>query len=155
MRFALLNFLFWITASLAFAEVITPLTIQADSASFNRSTGISIYEGHVIATSGKSRLLADKIVAFSDHDNHVTDLIATGKPVYYEPEPLKNKPPIKAHADTLKYHVKENTIELIGNAYAEQGKDHIEGSHLLYHLSQHILESWSSTVMVINPSHHT
>lgn len=157
MKFLLANLLFWL-ASVGFAlktDTALPLTIEADHATFNRLTGVSIYEGHVVVVQGTSTLLADKIVTQSDKINRLESLVATGNPAYYQTQPSKNAALLKTQAQTLNYHVKDHYLELIGQAHVQQNQDKIDGPHLIYHLIDEVLSSpddiTGRTTIVIQP----
>ncbi len=143
MKYLLANLLFWFTA-LGFAlktEASLPIQLEANNARFNRHTGINIYEGQVIALQGTATLNADQVTTYSDEKNNLKELIAMGNPARYTTQLQTDKPPLIATAQTIKYHLKEGYIELIGHAHAQQGADTIQGPHLIYQLAEQTLSA--------------
>lgn len=147
MRILIINLLLFIgcltsaNASNIVSSSTEPLYITSDNASFNRTTNINIYEGNVVVVQGLSTLTASKVITYGDKKNNMTLLIATGSPARFQTQKSKQTLPLHIQAQTIKYHLTEKYLNLIGTAFAEQDQDKIEGPELIYHLTEQTLSS--------------
>jgi lipopolysaccharide export system protein LptA len=132
--------------------------LQADSATLNHKTGISVYRGNVVLTQGTTVITANILTAYSDRHNQLIHAIATGaatKPASYSTLPDNSKLPFTATALTIDYHPPQGHVEFIGQAKALQGQDNFAGNELDYDMNNQIVVSPPSagnrTTIIIQP----
>jgi lipopolysaccharide export system protein LptA len=132
-----------------------PVSITADTAHLDKSTGISIFQGNIKLTQGSSVLNAEKLTVWMDKSNQVLKAVATGKQVNYQTLPDPNKPPFTATAQMIQYIPPQNKIILTGNAKAVQGPNTYSAPQITYQIDQETVVSSASkegrTTIVITP----
>jgi len=97
-----------------------PVYIEANSATYNDSTGESVYTGDVIVTQGRMRLTSDKLVIHMT-DKQVEKIVATGNPVRFRQDEAENKEEVKGKAQRAEYFVNEDRLLLLDKAVVWQG----------------------------------
>jgi lipopolysaccharide export system protein LptA len=114
------------------ADAEQPINIRARSVEANEKTGVSVYNGNVIATQGSLRLEADRVeVTLRDGR---TDLIrAWGQPVRLQTR-TDNGEEIKARAARAVYRASTRRIELNGNVELKRDNDVLTGAVVRYGL---------------------
>lgn len=137
------------------------LYISSDTASINRTTGISIYTGNVDITRGTTHIISDKLTTYSDKHDNIQKAIATGSPdklASYQTLTAKDKPIMVAKAITITYFPQKHYVILDGNASVTQGVNSITSPHLEYDLQKQILitknkpETKKRTTIIIQPN---
>jgi lipopolysaccharide export system protein LptA len=63
-----------------------PINLEADSASFDQNTGVSIYQGNVVVTQGTMYLAADKATVYLQ-GGEFQKMEAVGKPTQFRYQP--------------------------------------------------------------------
>ena len=100
-----------------------PINIQADHGEFtNNSTtnnGIGVYTGHVLITQGSIRITADKAVLHMANGEIQTADI-TGAPASFQQQPDSGAL-VHGTAGEITYDQGKNQVDLLGNAYLQQG----------------------------------
>lgn len=109
-----------------------PATINADSAIYNRNTGIGVYIGHVKVIQGTTQILADKIISYGDKNNQISKAYAYGNPAHYQTIPQPNQTLVIATADKIEYYPVAKMVKLIGNANVIQGTNSIVSPQINY-----------------------
>lgn len=136
------------------------LFISSDSASINRTTGISIYTGNVEITRGTTQVTADKLTTYSDKKDQIQKAIAVGTKdnlASYQTMTAENKPILIAKAITITYFPQKHYVILDGDASVIQGINTIKSPHLEYDLQKQILITNESpkeknrTTIIIQP----
>lgn len=137
------------------------LYITSDSAELNKLTGISIFTGNVKVDHGATHVTADILTTYSDQKNQVIKAVAEGKNgrlATYQTMTDPKKPPLNAKALIIQYFPQRHYVILIGQAYAVQGTDSIQGPRLEYDLTNQLLitknvpgTSGGRTEIVIQP----
>lgn len=132
-----------------------PIHITSDTAHLDKSTGISIFLGHVVLTQGTSILNTDKLMIYSGKNNQLLKVVATGGNPTYQTITDPKKPPFTATAQEIQYLPPENKIILTGNAKAVQGPNTYSAPQIVYHIDKEMVVSAPSktgrTTIVIAP----
>jgi lipopolysaccharide export system protein LptA len=97
-----------------------PVYIEANSATYNDSTGESVYIGDVIVTQGRMRMTSDKLVIHMT-DKQVEKIVATGNPVRFKQEETEDKEEVRGKAQQAEYYVNEDRLLLLDKAVVWQG----------------------------------
>lgn len=122
-----------------------PITIDAQTVDFSRSTGKGVYQGQVQVDQGTSHLTADKAYTFMDQQNDLTKARALGtnkQLAHFWTLLEQGKDILHAHANEIIYLPKQNKIILIGHAKVQQGKDIFTAPKIEYDtLHQHVISS--------------
>lgn len=132
--------------------------VTADTADLNQQKHKGTYTGNVVFVQGTTNLHADNAITESTIKNQLSLAIANGgngKQAHYWVQTDPNKPPLHAYADTIKYFPLKHTIELIGNARVEQGKNSLSAAKIIYDTQeQHVVsqsDSKNRTVIILYP----
>lgn len=138
-----------------------PMELRSDRADINQSKGIGTYTGNIEFDQGNTHIRAHKAVTKTDKNNALLEATIYGgkhSQAHYWSEIEKDKPPIHAYANSIKYYPKKAIIELNGNAHVEQGKNIFAAPHITYNIEkQHVISSKSSndnqrTVIIFHPT---
>lgn len=136
-----------------------PAYLQADNATLNHKTGISIYRGNVKLTQGTTVVTGDIITAYTDKHNQLIKAVAVGTAAQrasYSTLPDNSKLQFTAIALTINYYPPQGHAEFIGLAQATQGQDTYTGPRLNYDINNEIVTSPTShqgrTMIIIQPS---
>ena len=116
-----------------------PLKIEADSATFDRSTGLSTYLHNVIIDQGSTHVRGEKVTPQQDKTNALEEIIIYGTAshlAYYETTLEANKPKLVAIAETIKYYPQRRSVILLKNAKITQGDNSITGEHIEYDIDK-------------------
>jgi len=108
-----------------------PIQIQAERAEMDRSAGTVVYSGSVEASQGTMRVNADQMTVHSE-DGKVVRITATGRPAKYQQQLEAEEGLVKADAETIIYHTREERVHLQGQAFLEQGGNEITGELIDY-----------------------
>lgn len=91
--------------------------IEADSIKYEYKKGIVYYDGHVHATQGATKLLADKMIVFYNEHHKIKEVKAIGKLAQYQTLLHEDKDTLTASAEEITY------FPLIGQVILQnQGK---------------------------------
>ncbi len=108
-----------------------PIEINAERAEMDRESGTVTYRGSVEAQQGTMRVSADEMIIKVENQK-VVRITARGNPAHYQQQLEADKGLVKARADTIVYHTKDEKIDLEGSAYLEQGGTEISGELIHY-----------------------
>jgi lipopolysaccharide export system protein LptA len=119
------------------------IELEADSADLDDKKGISIYRGNVILTQGSTRLNASQLTLYHDKKHKLIRAKAIGSPARFKQRPDGEKIDVSAKASKMIYLLKEETIELYGNALFWQGKNSFRGDKIIYDTKNDIVKASS------------
>ncbi len=119
--------------ALACAAESPPINLEADEASYNHESGISIYRGNVKVTSGDITLTGDTVEVFAS-EGEVTKAIASAKPSRFAQRDGDNV--LKAEALKIEYHLVDNIIKLTGKVRIIDNDKTFSGEHVIYNIGK-------------------
>lgn len=97
-----------------------PITIDANSATYDDATSTSTYVGKVISVQGSMQVNSDKLVVYFK-DGSAERLVFTGNRAKFKQKPSEGADEIHGEALTGEYYPKRNVLMLIGDAIVSQG----------------------------------
>ena len=118
-----------------------PIRLQADRASFEQRTGVSVYEGNVEVSQGTLYLAADRATVHFDDEGRFLRMEAVGTPTRFRYQPDINRPPINGTGERIDYDVQTRKVRVIGNAHFVQGGDTFSGDRIEYDLSRDVVQA--------------
>ncbi len=151
----------WLTIWMPVAHALdsdrdAPINLEADKATFNQKTGVTVYSGNVIVTQGTIRLEADNVVAVLDANRTIKNVTATGKPARFQQKISLDKGIVYGKGDQLFYDATTAQLTLTGRAYLSQDGSSFNSNILRYGMTQGDIEgngnSQQRVQMVIPPS---
>ena len=92
-----------------------PIQIEADQASLDENTGVSIYTGNVRLSQGTLKLGGDRMTV-SLEDDAVDKVVLTGSPASYSQRPEGEDTDQQAEAGRIEYQAGSQRMILQGNA---------------------------------------
>ena len=107
-----------------------PMTLEADSASIDDGSGVSLYEGNVVVTQGSLKLWADKLWIHR-RDGKTEKLISEGKPTHFE-QLTDDQQMIRGHALRAEFYPQKDELLLFDDAVLEQGEDRFSSDRIRY-----------------------
>ncbi|MDX9987903.1 MULTISPECIES: lipopolysaccharide transport periplasmic protein LptA [Thiothrix] len=111
-------------------DVEQPLSIEADTAVFDRNKGTATYDGNVIVKQGTLEILAAHVDILAP-ENEIQQVIATGSPVNFKQE-MDNKKLAKGKSTKMEYFVSDKRLVLTGESELEQDQDKLTGNSIVY-----------------------
>lgn len=108
-----------------------PIYIEADAATYDDNTGVSVYTGDVEVTQGSMELKSDKLVVFSKERKPVK-FVATGDPVTFKQTPKPGDEDVHGRALTAEYYTESELLVMIEKAVVSQGKDTYASERIEY-----------------------
>lgn len=132
----------------------------ADHVAFNYRNGTTVYTGHVTMDQGTTHLQANKVTIYRDPNGNINQVIATGTAgnlAHYTTLPDKQRQSIEAYGDTIEYYPAKQLAIIIGDGKVVQGKNSLQGSHIVYDLAKQTVVSSPShpgnkSVIVLQPN---
>jgi lipopolysaccharide export system protein LptA len=118
-----------------------PIHLQANEASFDQRTGISIYQGRVEVSQGSMYLAADKATVYFDENGVFQRMVAVGGPTQFKYKPSRKKPPIDGVGDRIEYNAVSAQVVVTGNARFTQGGDKFQGHSIEYDLTSDVVSA--------------
>lgn len=115
------------------SDIKQPVTIDADSVSFNKAKGYAVYEGNVSIEQGTLKIKAAKIEIFAPN-NDIDRIVANGAPVSFQQKMDDGKFAI-GKANNVQYKVKAKQLTLSGNASLSQDKDTFSSPNIVYSIA--------------------
>ncbi len=132
-----------------------PVYMVADSGTYNHSTGVGHYRGHVKVDQGTTHLTADTVITQSNSQNQLQQVTAYGKPAVYRTITDPQKPELVASANTIKFYPQQHWVVLIDHAVVTQGTDSYRGPLIQYNTQQKLVISpptkGGRTTIIIQP----
>jgi len=120
-----------------------PIQIDADEAVLSEREGSTIYSGDVVLVQGKLVMRGDRLEIYTIN-KEVDRVIAYGKPATVEDQPDPKKPLVKAQAETIRYFVKKEKLELKVNAAVDQDGARVTGDSIVYFVKNQRVEAKSN-----------
>lgn len=117
-----------------------PVNLEADHATYNQQTGVTVYSGNVIITQGTIRIQADNVVANLDVNRSIKDVTATGKPAKFQQKISPDKGIAYGEGDQVFYDAAPSQITLTGHAKITQDGSTFNGNTLRYGMKQGDIE---------------
>lgn len=127
----LLSLLFIAPVTMALqSDVEQPLTVEADTAVFDRNKNTASYDGNVIIKQGTLEILAAHVDVVAPN-NEIQYVKATGVPVNFKQE-MDDKKLVKGKSAVLEYFVSDKKLLLTGESELEQDQDKLTGNTIEY-----------------------
>jgi len=117
-----------------------PVTLEADHATYNQQTGVTVYSGNVIITQGTIRIQAENVVANLDANRSIKDVTAIGKPAKFQQKISPDKGIAYGEGDKVFYDAVLSQITLTGHAKIDQDGSSFNGNTLRYGMKQGDIE---------------
>ena len=131
------------------SDLPIPIHIEADRAEINESEGASVYSGNVSVSQGTIRITADQIRIVTQNDAIIEIIASTAANsqhlAHYEQKPEPERDPVYADARQITYRVREEALELSGQARLQQTTDTFSGELLRYDVKQGTVSLAGST----------
>lgn len=122
-----------------------PIHVESDRAERDGQKGIMIYEGDVQLSQGSLKIRADRLTIHTNAENQVRRVVAEGSPAHFEQQPEEQDQPIAAQANTIRYEVDVEQLELLTNALLEQGNASMSGNRIDYDMAAEVLKAEGDT----------
>ncbi len=122
-----------------------PIYIESDRAERDGQKGIMVYEGDVRLRQGSLNIRAERLVVHTDANRQVQRVLAEGTPAHFEQQPNEDDQPIAAQANSIRYEVDREQLELLTNARIEQGSATMSGNRIDYDMASEILKAEGDT----------
>ncbi len=121
-----------------------PIHIEADSASLDENTGISVYTGNVHLSQGTLKLQGETMTVHSDGDQ-VSKIVLTGDPATFVQRPDENDVDLNAEAGIMEYYASDERIILLKAAHVWQddGKE-FRSDKIIYDISGNRIKAGDS-----------
>ncbi|PTQ89427.1 lipopolysaccharide transport periplasmic protein LptA [Agitococcus lubricus] len=118
-----------------------PISIAANSASFNEKTGIATYTGNIEVQQGSLLIKADEIIATVDKQGTIISVVAKGKPARFQQQPATDKGIASAEAEEVNYQARDGLVQLKGNAKLQQDNSSFKSQQISYSLDKGEIEA--------------
>lgn len=133
-----------------------PIAIASDRAERDEKTGTTIYIGTVELDQGSLHISADRLEIQMEGDR-VTRMVATGIPARVRQLPNQEDGEVRAQANTIRYLLDEEKLELIDNASIEQEGSRVASDRIDYFINEEFVKARSTSgqsgrVHVVIPS---
>jgi lipopolysaccharide export system protein LptA len=133
-----------------------PVHLEADHATYNQQSGVTVYTGNVILTQGTIRVEADTVTANLDDARSIKDVTALGKPAKFQQKVSPDKGIVYGEGSKVFYEAGTAKITLTGKAKITQDSSSFNGNTLTYTMKQGNIEAAGGpqqrVQMVIPPS---
>lgn len=117
-----------------------PVHLEADHATYNQQTGVTVYSGNVIITQGTIKIQADTVTANLDANKSIKDVTAIGKPAKFQQKTSPDKGIAYGEGDQVFYDAATSQITLTGHAKITQDGSSFNGNTLRYGMKQGDIE---------------
>ncbi|MDH3527027.1 MAG: lipopolysaccharide transport periplasmic protein LptA [Gammaproteobacteria bacterium] len=121
-----------------------PIHIEADSASLDENTGISVYKGNVHLSQGTLKLQGETMTVHSSGDQ-LSKIVLTGNPATFIQRPDDNDADLHAESGQMEYYAADERIILLKAArvWQENGKE-FRSDKIIYNLSSNRINAGGS-----------
>ena len=111
-----------------------PINIEADQASLNDKTGVSVYEGNVKLQQGTLIFTGDKMTV-QLADKKLETIVLTGSPATYVQRPEGKNVDQHAEAERIEYYTSNERVILLRNARIwESGDEEFRSDRIVFNL---------------------
>ena len=107
-----------------------PIHISSKEAVWER-VGTATYKGDVQVNQGSLEIMADKVTVEFE-DERVVRVTALGEPARYQQKLADDEEPVRADANTIVYHTRDERIDLEGDAHLNQKGNEFRGEVIAY-----------------------
>lgn len=121
-----------------------PITIDANTATYDDASATSTYTGNVISVQGSIRVNSDKLVVYLK-DGEAEKLVFTGKKAKFKQTPSEGSEDILGEALTGEYYPKENLLVLIDEAIVKQGNATYSSKLIQYDIKNSLVKAGEKT----------
>ncbi len=154
--FVLLSVLISSTAIGLTSDEKEPAHFVSEQFMFNQKTGVTIFAGKVTMDQGTTRLIADQLTIYKDHEGKVEKIVAVGHLAQYSTLPDKEKRVLTAKGEKIEYYPKTKKAIILGKGVITQGDNTFMGEQIHYDIAQQALTSiplpgGSQSSLIIQP----
>jgi lipopolysaccharide export system protein LptA len=111
-----------------------PIQIEADRATLDEKSGLSVYEGNVFLQQGTLTLRGSRM-SVQIRDNQVNTISIDGKPATFSQRPDGADSDQHAEAEHIEYHTGDQRLILQGNAQIRQSdKEQFSSNRIIFNL---------------------
>ena len=107
-----------------------PIHISSKEAVWER-VGTATYKGDVHVNQGSLEIMADKVTVEFE-DERVVRVTALGEPARYKQTLQDDETPVRADANVIVYHTRDERIDLEGEAHLNQKGNEFRGEVIAY-----------------------
>ncbi len=133
------------------SDATQEITIQSNSADFDRKSGIANYIGNVIFEQGTLKITADKITLFSNEHKKLTKAVAKGESAHFQQLMEGDKGLTKAEAQTITYRTADKNITLVKDAILNQEGNEFTGETIVYNMIEESVSAKGGTTTELTP----
>ncbi len=122
-----------------------PIHIEADSASLDEKTGISVYRGNVHLRQGTLKLQGETMTVHSSGDQ-VSKIVLTGNPASFVQRPDDHETDLQAESGQMEYYAADERIILLDAArvWQDDGKE-FRSDRIIYDIGSNRINAGDST----------
>ncbi len=117
-----------------------PITIDADTATYDEAAGLSVYTGNVVSVQGSIRVYSEKLVVHIKNEEP-EKLVFTGNPARFKQSPEGGGDDIVGEAATGEYHPDKSLLVLRGNAVVRQGSNTYSSDYIEYDIQNALVRA--------------
>jgi lipopolysaccharide export system protein LptA len=144
--------IFCLITSTVYAEKsdrVKPMDIEANHASLDQKSQLSVFTGNVMMVQGTMRLLANKVMIREDKEgNQYSE--GQGTPVKFR-QKMDNSPDyIEAQALRFTYDGKTGILKLYDKAWVRRGKDEVKGDIITYDMQHETYDAHTQQASRVN-----
>ena len=121
-----------------------PLHVEADQASLNKKTGVSVYTGKVVIRQGTLVITADKIEVYTNN-GALSRILASGKPATYRQRPDKRDEDIVAKAGQMEYDANKGRAVFLNGAELKQSGNTFRSDRIVYDILRDSVDAGKQT----------
>jgi len=118
-----------------------PISLVADKATYNESSGVTTYSGNVIIEQGTMKLQAASLVAQLNKNKQISTITAAGSPAKFQQQVDTTKGVARGEAQQIIYNAETGIINLNGNAYLYQDGASIRSNTIRYSMNKGDVEA--------------
>jgi len=117
-----------------------PITIEANTATYDEAAGVSIYVGDVISIQGSIQVNSDKLVVHLK-GGKPEKLVFTGIPARFKQTPDEGGDAIVGEASTGEYYPQKNLLVFKGRAVVRQGNATYSSEYIEYDIKNSLVRA--------------
>ena len=122
-----------------------PIQIEADRATLDEKTGLSVYEGNVFLQQGTLTLRGSRM-SVQIRDSQVDTIVIDGKPATFSQRPDRADTDQQAEADHIEYHTGDQRLILQGHAMIRQSeKEEFSSNRIILNLRNNTVNAGGSS----------
>jgi lipopolysaccharide export system protein LptA len=140
------------TASALESDASKDITIQSDSAQFDRKARTAVYIGNVTLEQGTLKITADQMTLYSNEEQKLTQAIALGQPAHFQQQMDDDKGLTKAQGKSITYLTLDKNITLLNDATLEQEGNIFTGETIIYNMLNETVSAKGSTQTELTPN---